>query len=89
VININLDFIGDSSFAGILLEPVIIIELMKKPTISETIDEMKERFTIEALKVSKGNRHDAAKLLGISERTVYHNITKYNIKKHSNDSEIN
>lgn len=52
---------------------------MKKPIISETIDEMTERFVIEALRLSKGNRKEAAKLLGISARTVYHKIIKYNI----------
>jgi two-component system response regulator HydG len=62
---------------------------MKKPIISETIDEMKERFTREALRVTNGNRNDAAKLLGITSRTVYHNILKYNIKKQSHGSEIN
>jgi DNA-binding NtrC family response regulator len=52
---------------------------MKKPIISETLDEMTERFLIEALRRSNGNRKDAAKLLGIHERTVYHKIIKYNI----------
>jgi len=62
---------------------------MKKPAISETIDEMKERFTIEALRISKGNRRNAAKLLGITERTVYHSIIKYNIKKPTAHEQVN
>jgi len=52
---------------------------MKKPEISETIDEMHERFLIEALRRTDGHRVDAAKLLGIHERTVYHKMTKYGL----------
>lgn len=51
--------------------------VMKKPEISETIDEMHERFLIEALKRSNGHRKKAADMLGISERTVYHKMVKY------------
>jgi len=54
---------------------------IKKPEISETIDEMTERFVIAALRQSKGNRIKAGKLLGITERTVYSKIIKYNIQK--------
>lgn len=56
---------------------------MKKPVISETIDEMHERFLIEALKRSAGNRKKTAALLGITERTVYHKMTKYGIATRS------
>ena len=52
---------------------------MKKPVISETIDEMHERFLIEALRVSGGNRKKTAGLLGITERTVYSKMAKYGI----------
>ena len=52
---------------------------MKKPEISETIDEMHERFLIEALRVSNGHRKKTADLLGITERTVYHKMIKYGI----------
>ena len=52
---------------------------MKKPVISETIDEMHERFLIEALRRTNGNRKETAKLLGVVERTVYHKMTKYGI----------
>ena len=52
---------------------------MKKPEISETIDEMHERFLIEALKRSDGNRKATANLLGIGERTVYHKMIKYGL----------
>jgi DNA-binding NtrC family response regulator len=53
---------------------------MKKPVISETIDEMHERFLIEALRITNGHRSKTAKLLGITERTVYHKMTKYGIE---------
>ena len=52
---------------------------MKKPMISETIDEMHERFLIEALKRTDGHRKKTADLLGINERTVYAKIAKYGI----------
>jgi DNA-binding NtrC family response regulator len=52
---------------------------MIKPTISETFDEMHERFLMEALKKTNGSRKETAKLLGISTRTVIHKMTKYGI----------
>ena len=52
---------------------------MKKPLISETIDEMKERFVREALRRTDGNRDKAAVLLGVTVRTVYAKISKYDI----------
>ena len=56
---------------------------MKKPMISETIDEMNERFLIEALKQSNGNRKQTANLLGIKERTVYNMMNKYSIPRNN------
>jgi len=52
---------------------------MKKPMISETIDEMHERFLIEALRRTEGHRKKTADLLGINERTVYAKMAKYGI----------
>jgi DNA-binding NtrC family response regulator len=49
----------------------------------ESIAEMHKRFTIEALKRTKGNRKEAAKLLGITERTLYAKVKLYNLKKGS------
>jgi transcriptional regulator with PAS, ATPase and Fis domain len=46
----------------------------------ETIAEMKLRFLKEALKRTNGNRKKTAKLLGVTERTVYKMITDNNIK---------
>ena len=47
--------------------------------ISETIDEMHERFLIEALRRTEGHRKKTADLLGINERTVYAKMAKYGI----------
>jgi DNA-binding NtrC family response regulator len=54
---------------------------MKKPKISETFDEMHERFLIEALRITNNNKKNAAKLLGIAERTVHNKIIKYGINE--------
>lgn len=58
---------------------------MKKPEISETIDEMHERFLIEALRRTDGHRVKAAELLGITERTVYHKMARYGIPLKKNE----
>lgn len=52
---------------------------MSKPERIETIDQMHKRFLIEALRRSKGNRKETAEMLGISERTVYHKMNKFDI----------
>ncbi|NPA33383.1 MAG: sigma-54-dependent Fis family transcriptional regulator [Chlorobi bacterium] len=44
------------------------------------IDEMEKRLIIKALKKFNGRRRDAAKALGISERTLYRKIKEYNIE---------
>jgi len=44
-----------------------------------TIDIMHEEFLIKALKRSNGNRKKTAKLLGITEKTVYRKMVKYGI----------
>ena len=46
-----------------------------------TIDIMKERFLIEALKRCGDNRVKAAEMLGIKERTIYHMMDKYDIPR--------
>ena len=50
---------------------------MKKPR--GTIDIMHEEFLRKALNKANGNRELTAKLLGITERTVYHKMAKYGI----------
>ncbi len=44
------------------------------------IEEMEKRLIIKALKKFNGRRRDAAKALGISERTLYRKIKEYNIE---------
>ncbi len=44
------------------------------------IEEMEKRLIIKALKKFNGRRRDAAKALGISERTLYRKIKEYNLE---------
>jgi transcriptional regulator of acetoin/glycerol metabolism len=44
-----------------------------------TIDIMYEDSLVEALLKTSANRKETAKLLGITERTVYHMMNKYNL----------
>ena len=45
--------------------------------ISETIDEMQERYLIKALERTGGKANKAAELLGVTERTIYSMKKKY------------
>jgi DNA-binding NtrC family response regulator len=49
-----------------------------------TIEQMHKRFTVEALKRSNGNRKKAAEMLGISERTLYEKILRYDLPNRNN-----
>lgn len=46
-----------------------------------TIEAMHKEFLMKALIKTNGKIGESARLLGISERTVYHKMTKHNIKK--------
>ena len=43
------------------------------------IPTMEKRFIIEALKRTKGNKNEAAKMLGITARTLLRKRNQYNI----------
>ena len=45
------------------------------------IDGARERAIVETLKLTGGNKADAAKRLGISRRALYDKIEKYGIGK--------
>ena len=44
-----------------------------------SIDEIAKEQTLRALEKSQGNRREAAKMLGMSERTLYRKIKEYGI----------
>ena len=43
------------------------------------LDEVEKYYIAEGLKVAAGNREEAARLLGIGERTLYRKIKEYGI----------
>jgi two-component system response regulator HydG len=47
--------------------------------IGRSLDDVEKYYIAEALKVSNGNREEAAKMLGIGERTLYRKIKEYGI----------
>lgn len=51
-----------------------LAELVGKP-----LSEIEGLFIAETLKVTGGNREDAAKMLGIGERTLYRKIKEYGL----------
>ena len=53
---------------------------MKKQLPYKTIEEMQIYYICKALKKTKGHRENAAKLLGITPRTLYHKINLYQLK---------
>lgn len=49
--------------------------------IGKPLDEVEKYYLQRALEVTKGNREEAAKLLGIGERTLYRKIKEYGLKE--------
>ena len=47
--------------------------------IGHSLEEVERHYISEALKISAGNREEAAKMLGIGERTLYRKIKDYGI----------
>src|SRR3954454_18128771 len=53
-------------------KPAAVDSLLGKP-----LEEIEKHFITETLKLSSGNREEAAKILGIGERTLYRKIKEY------------
>jgi DNA-binding NtrC family response regulator len=47
--------------------------------VGQSMDDLERRFIAETLKFTGGNREEAAKMLGIGERTLYRKIDKYDL----------
>ena len=47
--------------------------------VGHSLEEIERLYITETLKLTSGNREEAAKLLGIGERTLYRKIKEYNI----------
>ena len=47
--------------------------------VGRSLEEIEKHYITETLKLTNGNREEAAKLLGIGERTLYRKIKEYNI----------
>ena len=47
--------------------------------VGKSMDEIEGMFIQETLKVTSGNREEAAKMLGIGERTLYRKIKQYGL----------
>ena len=49
--------------------------------IGKKLEEVEKYYIQRALEVTKGNREEAATLLGIGERTLYRKIKEYQLKE--------
>ena len=47
--------------------------------VGKPLEEIEKLFVVETLKLTGGNREEAAKILGIGERTLYRKIKEYNL----------
>nr|WP_244420385.1 sigma-54 dependent transcriptional regulator [Isosphaera pallida] len=47
--------------------------------VGKTMDEIEQYYIAETLKLTRGNREEAARILGIGERTLYRKIKEYGI----------
>jgi len=59
-------------------QPLASISYSDK-SLDEAISELEKRMIIDALKKTRGLQAKAAKLLGISERSIWYRIKKYSI----------
>ena len=50
-----------------------------RPDVGKSIDEIKKTRLVDALNQTAGNRSEAARVLGVSRTTVWHQIKKYGI----------
>jgi two-component system response regulator HydG len=57
------------------------------PPPDESLDDVKRRRLIEALKRANGNRSEAARLLGISRTSVWNQMKRYNIQRQLNQKD--
>ena len=47
--------------------------------IGKPLEEIEKLFIVETLRVTGGNREEAAKVLGIGERTLYRKLKEYKL----------
>ncbi len=47
--------------------------------VGKPLDEIEKLFVAETLRLTAGNREEAAKMLGIGERTLYRKIKEYGL----------
>ena len=47
--------------------------------VGKSIEEIEKHYITETLKLTSGNREEAAKLLGIGERTLYRKLKEYRL----------
>jgi two-component system, NtrC family, response regulator HydG len=55
-------------------------------SLNESLDDVKRRRLVDALKRTHGNQSETARLLGISRTSVWNQIKKYNINKNYSES---
>ncbi len=54
-------------------------EVARDSLVGRTMEDIEKHFIAETLRASGGNREEAAKTLGIGERTLYRKIKEYNL----------
>ena len=47
--------------------------------VGKSLEEIEKHYIIETLKLTDGNREEAAKILGIGERTLYRKLKEYGL----------
>ena len=54
-------------------------DIVRDNLVGRTMNDIEKHFISETLRASGGNREEAAKTLGIGERTLYRKIKEYNL----------
>jgi two-component system response regulator HydG len=47
--------------------------------VGKSLEEIERHYIVETLRLTNGNREEAARLLGIGERTLYRKLKEYGI----------
>ncbi|SER48603.1 sigma 54-interacting transcriptional regulator [Salipaludibacillus aurantiacus] len=55
------------------------VQLNGEKTLQELMDEQEKHFLLEALDINNGNKTKTAKMLGVSIRSLYYKLERYNI----------
>ena len=71
--------LGENGIIPVLTPSGTLVEFEKADLVGKPMSELEGMFIAETLKVTGGNREEAAGMLGIGERTLYRKIKEFGL----------